>query len=47
MDPAESECIRSEVSKTKRKMAMSAVEADEINRQLDALEGQGDEDGME
>ena len=47
VDPAESEYIRSEVSKTKRKMAMSAVEAEEINRQLDALEGQGDEDGME
>ena len=30
LDPAESEYIRSEISKTKRKNAMSAVEAEEI-----------------
>ena len=45
LDPAESEYIKSEVSKTKRKMAMTAVEAEEINRQLERLENQDVEDG--
>ena len=32
LDPAESEYIKSEISKTKRKNAMSAVEAEEIQK---------------
>ena len=47
LDPAESEYIRSEISKTKRKNAMSAVEAEEIQRQLEKLEGVDEEEGME
>ena len=47
IDPAESEYIRSEVSKTKRKNAMSAVEAEEIQKQLERLEGDQEEEGME
>ena len=47
LDPAESEYIRSEISKTKRKNAMSAIEAEEIQRQLEKLEGVDDEEGME
>ena len=47
IDPAESEFIRSEVSKTKRKNAMSAVEAEEIQKQLERLEGDQEEEGME
>ena len=47
LDPAESEYIRSEISKTKRKNAMSAVEAEEIQKQLEKLEGVDEEEGME
>ena len=47
LDPAESEYIRSEISKTKRKNAMSAIEAEEIQRQLEKLEGVDEEEGME
>ena len=47
VDPAESEYIRSEVSKTKRKNAMSGLEAEEIQKQLEKLENEEVEDGME
>ena len=47
LDPAESEYIKSEISKTKRKNAMSAIEAEEIQRQLEKLEGIEEEEGME
>ena len=47
LDPAESKYIRSEISKTKRKNAISAVEAGEIQKQLEKLEGVDEEDGME
>ena len=47
LDPAESEYIRSEISKTKRKNAMSALDAEEIQKQLEKLEGEAEESGME
>ena len=47
LDPAESEYIRSEVSRTKRKNCMSALEAEEIQKSLEKLEGVDDDEGME
>ena len=47
LDPAESEYIKSEISKTKRKNCMSGAEAEEIQKQLEKLEGVDEEEGME
>ena len=44
LDPAESEYLKSEISKTNRKNCMSAVEAEQIQKQL---EGAEEESGME
>ena len=44
LDPAESEYIKSEISRSKRKNCMSALEAEEIQKQLERLEG---DEGME
>ena len=47
LDPAESEYIKSEISKTKRKNCMSGAEAEKIQKQLEKLEGVDEEEGME
>ena len=47
VDPAESEQIRSEVSMSKRKAAMTAVEAEQINANLERLNAVIDDDGLE
>ena len=47
VDPAESEHIRFEVSMSKRKAAMTAVDAEQINANLERLNGDIDDDGLE